>query len=111
MEVNAQKLKQLRTDKAWTQQHLADACGISLRTVQRVERYGNASKETLMAFAAVFEIEQSEILAHAQEVISVKQMVEVDKKLERSLLIKAVSFGIAIGITLTLVVTALVSSG
>lgn len=61
MRVNASLVKQLRTDKSWTQQHLADACGISLRTVQRVERYGTASNETLMALSAVFEVAQSAI--------------------------------------------------
>lgn len=54
MDVNAKKIKALRKSKGWTQQHLADACAISLRTVQRVERYGNASQETVLSLAAVF---------------------------------------------------------
>ncbi len=62
MDVNAKKIKTLRTQKGWTQQHLADACAISLRTVQRVERYGNASQETVSSLAAVFEISQLDIV-------------------------------------------------
>lgn len=62
MDVNAKKIKGLRTDKGWTQQHLADACAISLRTVQRVERYGNASQDTVLGLASVFEVSQSDLI-------------------------------------------------
>jgi transcriptional regulator with XRE-family HTH domain len=69
MEVNAKKIKELRTAKGWTQQHLADACAISLRTVQRVERYGNASQDTVLGLSSVFETAQSNIIvAEALEV-------------------------------------------
>ncbi len=66
MEVNSQKIKKLRTERAFTQQHLADACDISLRTIQRVERYGTASSETVMSLSAVFDVD-SETLVIAQE--------------------------------------------
>lgn len=59
MDINAKLVKEQRTSKNWTQQHLADACGLSLRTIQRVERYGNASNDTVSALASVFEIEVS----------------------------------------------------
>ncbi|KKO48678.1 XRE family transcriptional regulator [Arsukibacterium sp. MJ3] len=62
MDVNAKKIKELRTAKGWTQQHLADACAISLRTVQRVERYGNASQDTVLGLSSVFETAQSNII-------------------------------------------------
>ena len=51
-----------RKQRNWTQQHLADACAISLRTVQRVERYGNASQDTVLGLSSVFEIQQSDII-------------------------------------------------
>ena len=38
MQLNQKTIKQLRDDKNWTQQSLADACGLSLRTIQRVEK-------------------------------------------------------------------------
>lgn len=62
MNINAEKVKNLRSEKNMTQQVLAEACGLSLRTIQRVERYGNASNETAMALCSVLEIEQSEIV-------------------------------------------------
>ena len=61
MEINAIKIKELRQKKGWTQQHLADACGVSLRTIQRVERYGNVSNETALSLSAVFELSLEEI--------------------------------------------------
>ncbi|WP_440054795.1 helix-turn-helix transcriptional regulator [Pseudoalteromonas sp. T1lg65] len=58
MQLNNLTVKKLRSEKGWTQQHLADACGLSLRTIQRVESEGQASKETMMSLCAVFEIRQ-----------------------------------------------------
>ena len=46
MKVNAHKLREYRTLKGWTQQHLADVTGLSLRTVQRIEKTGLASQES-----------------------------------------------------------------
>jgi transcriptional regulator with XRE-family HTH domain len=82
MEVNAEKIKALRTKHGWTQQHLADACAISLRTVQRVERYGNASQETVASLAAVFEVSHSELVVVEQpiELISGKEIGEINSQ-------------------------------
>lgn len=62
MQVNAQKIKSLRTGKNWTQTHLAEACAVSLRTIQRVERYGVASNETLMGLASVLEVDHTTLV-------------------------------------------------
>lgn len=97
MEVNALKIKALRNERSWTQQHLADACGISLRTVQRVERYGNTSKETLMSLAAVFELAQSELVVVVEKVEVIDKVVTFDRQRERRLIVVAMSLGIIIG--------------
>jgi transcriptional regulator with XRE-family HTH domain len=52
MEVNASLIKNQRLINGWTQQHLADACSVSLRTIQRVERYGQASNETVASLSS-----------------------------------------------------------
>jgi len=52
MPVSPEKIKALRDAKAWSQAHLAEAAGLSLRTVQRVEAEGTASAETRLALAA-----------------------------------------------------------
>ena len=57
MQLHAQTIKSIREQRAWTQQHLADACGISLRTIQRVEKFGNASHDTALGLASVLEVD------------------------------------------------------
>lgn len=86
MDVNAQLIKDSRTKNNWTQQHLADACGLSLRTIQRVERYGNASNETVASLAAVFEIDQSEIVIEEREIEVVEMSVPSNPWVERIIL-------------------------
>ena len=53
--MNAQHIRKLREARAWSQEHLADAAGLSLRTIQRVEAEGKASAETRLALAAALE--------------------------------------------------------
>lgn len=62
MQLDQNTLKALRHKLNWTQQQLADACDVSLRTIQRVEKEGAASKETTMALCAVFEVRQGELI-------------------------------------------------
>lgn len=61
MEINSSIIKDLRQAKGWTQQHFADAAGLSLRTIQRVERDGSAAKETALAICATLEIELKQL--------------------------------------------------
>jgi len=63
MEINAETVLQERQRRGWTQQHLADAAGLSLRTVQRIEKQGLASNESVSALCAVYEIDRAELLA------------------------------------------------
>ncbi len=92
MDVNAKLIKDHRVKNNWTQQHLADACGLSLRTIQRVERYGNASNETVSALAAVFEI--------TSELIVVLEVIEENsQETASSLWIERVILTIGSGIT------------
>ena len=56
VKINAIKLKQLREQRCWSQQQLADFASLSLRTVQRIEARAVASQESLKCIAAVFEI-------------------------------------------------------
>jgi transcriptional regulator with XRE-family HTH domain len=61
MEVRSDVIRHYRQAKGWTQQHMADAAGLSLRTVQRAEREGTAAKESAMAICAVLCIDLSEL--------------------------------------------------
>ena len=56
MKLDAKKIIRERQRKAWSQQHLAQVSGLSLRTIQRVENNGTGSMETVKSLAASFEI-------------------------------------------------------
>jgi len=56
MQLNKDVLNTQRSSRAWSQTHLADASGLSLRTIQRIEKSGTASLESAKALAAVYEI-------------------------------------------------------
>lgn len=74
MNIDAQQLKQLRTSKAWTQQQLADASGLSLRTIQRLERYGTGASESVLCVAAALSIDSSVLISDTNfEVVSQPQ--------------------------------------
>ena len=62
MNVSAERIRQARTERGWTQQQLAEIADLSLRTVQRVENQAVASNETVSALCAVLEMERSELL-------------------------------------------------
>lgn len=55
--MNALQIRKLREARAWSQEHLAVAAGLSLRTIQRVEAEGKASAETRLALAAALGVE------------------------------------------------------
>jgi len=62
MKVNSKKIIALRKQNVWSQQHLSDVSGVSLRTIQRVENNSSASYETLKALAAGFGLEASKLV-------------------------------------------------
>lgn len=98
MDINAVLIKERRNENNWTQQHLADACGVSLRTIQRVERYGNASNETVGALASVFEIKASEIIVPETPVETI-QMPASAKWVEKAVLVTSSAiFGYVVAI-------------
>ena len=54
-------IQKLRLKRGWSQQQLADASGLSVRTIQRMEAGQPASTETLKCLAAVFEVDFSNL--------------------------------------------------
>ena len=55
------RVKQLRLERAWSQEQLAELSSLSTRTIQRVENNEVPSLETLSALASVFNISVSEL--------------------------------------------------
>ena len=60
--VNTQKIKQLREQRGWSQEQLAEMSKVSLRTLQRMEKDGNCSMESVKSLASVFEMDFKDIL-------------------------------------------------
>ena len=50
-------IQKLRLKRGWSQQQLANASGLSVRTIQRIENGAAASTESLKCLAAVFEVD------------------------------------------------------
>jgi transcriptional regulator with XRE-family HTH domain len=58
-EVSNMLVQKLRLQRGWSQEQLAELSGLSVRTIQRIERGLPASNETLKSLASVFEIDFS----------------------------------------------------
>jgi transcriptional regulator with XRE-family HTH domain len=56
MRVNAELILQMRRDKAWSQEELAIAAGLNLRTIQRIEKEATASLQSLKALASALAV-------------------------------------------------------
>ncbi len=54
--VDINLIKAERNKRGWTQSQLADICSLSLRTIQRIEKSGLASHESVQSLAAAFGI-------------------------------------------------------
>jgi transcriptional regulator with XRE-family HTH domain len=52
-------IQKLRLKRGWSQQQLADASGLNVRTIQRIEAGHPASTESLKSLGAVFEVDFS----------------------------------------------------
>ena len=57
-----------RQARAWSQEHLAEAAGVNLRTVQRVERGSSCSGETIQSLAGALALD-SGVLAAAAPIV------------------------------------------
>lgn len=57
------RVRALREQRGWTQSHLADASGVSARTIQRVESKHAYSGETAMALAAALGVDVANLVA------------------------------------------------
>jgi transcriptional regulator with XRE-family HTH domain len=54
-------IQKLRLQRGWSQEQLAELSGLSVRTIQRLERGQTASVESLKALGAAFEIDFSDL--------------------------------------------------
>ncbi len=57
MKINVDLLCQLRKERSWSQDEVAIASGLNLRTVQRIEKEASASLQSKKALASAFDID------------------------------------------------------
>ena len=69
MKVNRNLIQSLRKQRSWSQDELAAAAGLNLRTVQRIERSGDASLQSRRALAAALNIEGTELDAPEEDLM------------------------------------------
>ena len=71
-------LKKLRENRRWSQEQLALMAGLSVRTIQRIERGHKASFESLKSLASVLEVSISTL---EQEIIMIDKNSDEWKRL------------------------------
>lgn len=69
MKVSPKKVKMLREERGWSQEHLAEISGLSYRTIQRIEKEGHCSLESKMAVASAFLVSPIELADEYNEEI------------------------------------------
>ena len=57
-----QSIKHLRLSRNWTQDHLADVVGYSVRNLRRIENDGTTSIDVVNTFAELFGVSALDIL-------------------------------------------------
>ncbi len=67
MRVNHELVKQLRLERSWSQEMLADQADVSLRTIQRIEINGVASLKSRLAVAQALEIDPTDLDVAGEE--------------------------------------------
>lgn len=63
VKVDSNRIRSERENRGWSQGHVASVAGLSLRTIQRIEKTGFASFESVTALASVFSLEVADLRA------------------------------------------------
>ena len=61
MKIDTVLVKHLRNKQAWSQEELAVASGLNLRTIQRIEKEGSISLQSKKALASVYNLSTEEL--------------------------------------------------
>lgn len=91
--VFSDKLKELRTQHGWSQEQLETISGVSVRTIQRIEKSGECSLESKMALAGAFSI-SVEYLNDTAQNAPLYESVSFKDNLVSWLIILVIIFGI-----------------
>ncbi|CAQ00326.1 helix-turn-helix transcriptional regulator [Clavibacter sepedonicus] len=81
--MNETRIVELRRERGWTQDRLAEASGITVRTVQRLEAGNDASLETLSLVAKALEVPVRDLFAVVGEGDFGRTVSALDDRAER----------------------------
>jgi transcriptional regulator with XRE-family HTH domain len=70
MKVKIDLVLKLRKDRAWSQDELATASGLNLRTIQRIEKEATASLQSIKALASVFDLNIRDLVYEEAQMIN-----------------------------------------
>jgi len=88
--VDSNLIRAERENRGWTQDHLAKVSGLSLRTIQRIEKTGSASLESVMALASVLASDVADLRTR-ESVPSRKRAIRLSLELPARIALAAVS--------------------
>ncbi len=74
MKVDSNLIRSERENRGWSQEHLGNVAGLSLRTIQRIESTGSASFESATALAAVLAMDVAALRARESEPARVRAL-------------------------------------
>ncbi len=78
-------VRKIRLQRGWSQEQLAELSGLSVRTIQRIERGQTAGLESLKSLAAVFEVSISDLQQERDMSNTTTQHTEVSLEEERAI--------------------------
>src|SRR5687767_4854334 len=78
MFINKDTVKKLRLEKSWSQEKLAEAASMNLRTLQRIEKDGVASLRSCESLASALDVEPQELrIGAATEILPNRAQVSI----------------------------------
>ena len=76
--MNGMIVQQMRLQRGWSQQQLADLSGLNVRTIQRIENGQSASLESFKALGAAFNVDFSELQENAvRQIVTTPEQTEI----------------------------------
>jgi transcriptional regulator with XRE-family HTH domain len=71
-------VQQMRLQRGWSQQQLADLSGLNVRTIQRIENGQSASLESFKALGAAFNVDFNDLQEKAvRQIVSTPEQTEI----------------------------------
>ncbi|GAA5140029.1 helix-turn-helix domain-containing protein [Thalassotalea piscium] len=75
-------IRKIRLQRGWSQEQLAELSGLSVRTIQRIERGQSAGLESLKSLAAVFEVQVADLQPELAMNTTSKLTIEEEQAIE-----------------------------